>query len=248
MFKRKFKIPNHKTLHPKLWLANEQMRPEVWEILNRITVSMMSLMSVYTHVPMDIEHDIVDVIVCGSCAEYFYTKGSDLDLKIIIRTDRYLKNMDEETYIEFSKMLRSLFVEKYQPHIAGIKIDIGLTITKFDMMPCYSIKTNQWLYKPCRLTNDELEYLESRANIYYRTMVRMIKRAIKIKTKDNQAAQLSGTFKTRRNKTWDEKWLNKGPFCFAYSRLSKEPLLNKINKISENNTRRLLLDIKMDPS
>lgn len=126
-------------LNPKLWQCDGNLRGKVGEILDRVFISIMSMLAVYTNVPMNIDSDIIDIILC----EPFV----DLNVKIIIRPNRYLKKMDSDVFEEFVKFLCISFAEKYKPRINGVKVNIDFKLVPPSGLR-YSLFNRVWINKP----------------------------------------------------------------------------------------------------
>ena len=106
------KIKNHSKLNPILWNSDNSIHPEVAEVLTRISVSFMTVLSTYVGLPLDFESDVLDVFVAGSSVEYFYDKNSDIDLTLLIKADRYLERMKPDIFDGLVKFIQNFFIEK----------------------------------------------------------------------------------------------------------------------------------------
>lgn len=241
------RVPNHKRLNPKLWNGDGSLRPETYNVINNIVVSAISSLSTFSKIPVDLEKDIVDVVLCGSSASYFYKKYSDLDIKIVVRPDRYLKKMNIETYKVFSKFVSSHFVKKYSPSVCGISVDVGIVGETLEIEK-YSFNQKKWLIKPTRLTSDEIKYIRKRTRIYYLAMRKMIKSILKDKNRYKEAGELYGYMRTRRKQSWDERFYNRTPFSLAFSYLSHDGFFKKLLKAQEIYIKNMMTDINCNPS
>lgn len=241
------KISNHSRLNKKLWLSNGSLRPEAEKILNNMVVTIITLLAVFSKIPVDLEKDIVDIILCGSAAEYFYNKNSDLDMKIIINPDRYLKKMDQQTLNIFSKFLSNYFTTNYTPKLFGISVDVGIVNTTKEM-PKYSLVQKKWLIKPARFSPDELKYIKHRTKLYYLALRNMINGLLKDKSKHNDAAKLYFYLRARRMESWNEKLINKSPYSLAFSHINRRGLFKKLLKLDEMRIKRLMTDINSNPA
>lgn len=218
----------------------------------RVSIAFLTLLSKYTHIPMDMETDIDDVIICGSCVEYFYHKKSDIDLKIVLRGERYYKKMHPEILTEICKIIISFFSNRYNPNVAGMNIDMDIAIKSFEIpnYPRYSILKQEWLHPPRRLPKDEIKYLQHRATLYHKALMNQINRVMKDKTLHGNIMPLYNYMKERRTASWKEKRMNLSPYSLAYSRLNRDRhhIKTKMLKLNLDITRRMMLDISQNPA
>lgn len=241
-----FRIHNHSKLNPKIWQSDGSMRPEVAEVLTRTYISFMTVLSVYANIPIDLENDVVDVFLCGSSVNYFYSRKSDLDLKIFIKPDRYMEKIKPDLVNNFIRFIRNFFVDKYKPDCSGISIDISVTFSDIPYER-YSLLQKKWVKEPKRLSDDELKYIKHRAKLYYLAMDNMIKTIVKDKNKHKDAASLYSYMKDRRFSSWYEKFSNRSPYSLAFSRIKKKQL-EKLLKTERKYTKKLMTDVNINPS
>ncbi|MDR1337701.1 MAG: hypothetical protein LBJ73_01575 [Rickettsiales bacterium] len=242
-----FHLPYHSKLHPKLWRRDGTLRPEAAEIMTRIYKSVMFMLSVYAKVPIDLDADVADVILCGSCVDYFYGRHSDLDMKIVVNAGRYMKKMNEQTYITITKFIRSYFIERYAPHVRGIKMDIGIANKVYDM-PNYSLTKGRWNQKPDRWTKEELKYIRHRSKLIYLAMRNSAMRIIRNRNNHWEAKWFYQYIKSRRGLSWEEQWGNRSPFSLAFSCFNRAGFVDKLLAIDEKNVKRLMMNIKCAPA
>ncbi|MBN1325017.1 MAG: hypothetical protein JW974_02260 [Alphaproteobacteria bacterium] len=239
------KVPNHKRLNPKIWLKDGSLRPDVAVVLDNMVVSIISSLSTFSKIPIDFEKDIEEVVLCGSCANYFYRKKSDLDMKIIVRQARYLEKMDMGMYKVFSKFISSYFVKKYSPNIFGIPVDIGIVGTAAEITK-YSLMQKKWIIEPERLTDEECKYINYRSKLYYLAIKKMVKNIIKDKNKHADTPKFYAYLRTKRVKSWDDKFNNREPFSIALSNLSDTGIIDKMLNLNKELIQDLMTDINQD--
>ncbi|MBN1325018.1 MAG: nucleotidyltransferase domain-containing protein [Alphaproteobacteria bacterium] len=235
-----FKIKNHKTLNPKLWLPDNSLRPEVAEMLNRIYISLMTVLSLYSGFPLDLEHDIIDVILCGSSKEYSYNKNSDIDITIILRPDRYLKRIKPEVFEVFIKFIRNFFIYKYSPKINGKRVDIGFAPVDFDFAR-YSLVQKKWLKEPTRLTDKEMKEVQYKANKIYKEMRKEIISLLRDKSRYAEITKIMHKLKMRRTNAWNGSLKDYLPFSSAYSCINRSGLIQKMLDANDNMTKKLMM-------
>jgi len=231
---------NHKRLNPKIWRRDCSLRPDVDFVLNNIVVAVMSSLATFSKIPVDLEKDIEEIVIGGSCADYFYTKKSDIDLKIKVRPDRYLEKMDIETYKSFSKFVSSYFVAKYSPNIFGIPVDIGIVGESLDITK-YSLIQKKWLIKPKKLTNSELKYIEHRKKLYYLSIRNIMMGVIKDKNKHFDIPKVYAYLRKKRVESWKESFGIRGPYSQALSRVKNSGLTDKMLNTNKELIKSLML-------
>ncbi|MBN1325012.1 MAG: hypothetical protein JW974_02235 [Alphaproteobacteria bacterium] len=239
-------IKNHKTLNPKIWLPDNSLRPEVAEMLNRIYISLMTVLSIYYNIPMDLERDVVDVILCGSSKEYFYSKKSDIDIDIILRPDRYLEKIHPDLLIKFNSFIRTFFTNKYSPKINGISVDIGFISRDFDFVR-YSLIQKKWLRNPKKYSDKELKIMRYKTNLYYLAMKKMINSVLKDKTRHKELSGLYSHMKNRRLKSWDDYSIGMVAYSLAFAHLKRNGIINKLLKADEAYMKRMMTDLSCNP-
>lgn len=242
------KITNHSKLNPKLWKNENSLRPDVESLLKNIMVSIVSSLSTLANIPIDLDKDVADFLVCGSCAGYNYKRKSDLDFKIIINPERYLEKMDWQTFIVFSKFVTNSFIERYSPKIRGISVDVGINFKRYERS-WYSLKTHKWIVNPVKLNKEEIKYINYRANLYYMAIKKKVNLVINNKLKHKDAAELYLYLKDKRVKSWDEEFSNNSPFAIAFSKLlSHTKIRKRLLDTDEDYTRKMMTDVNVDPS
>ena len=88
----KFRVYN-KTLNPKFWDENKNLKPGIGEMLLKIAYNFYE--------NTELQPEIKDVYFLGSMANYNHTPQSDVDLHILI--DMSEMKMDQEYARKFTK-------------------------------------------------------------------------------------------------------------------------------------------------
>lgn len=237
----------HNRLDTRLWTDKQTLHPQIVEVLIRVYIAFITLLAMYTKVPLNLE-DIQDVILCGSSAGYFYHKKSDIDLKIVLRGDRYYKKMKPSILIEFFKITASIFEQRFRPQVNGMKIEISVITGDLDV-PSYSILREKWLREPIMPTHADIKYLKKRASLYYCAISNQIKYIIKDESQHHKAIKLYNFLQTKRIASWDEKWKGLSPYSVAYSRVnrSRRCLIKRLLEIEKKFVSRMMLCINCNP-
>ena len=97
------KIQYHKTLNPKIWLPDNTMDPAVRRVLASIAADFMDYMHAIGF--QITRNDILDIVIYGSNANYFYDKNSDIDVYILANLDAVQEKYKELDYIFEMKQL-----------------------------------------------------------------------------------------------------------------------------------------------
>ena len=104
----------HETLCPKIW-DKDELKPEVKAKLKEIASAFIE----FLEIPKDA---VEDIVVTGSMASYNYTKHSDIDLHIIVNTEKVHKDCPIATEYLMSK--KSEFNQKHDIYIYGIPVEL----------------------------------------------------------------------------------------------------------------------------
>lgn len=235
------KIKNNLNLNPKIWDFDKSLRPEVAEILTRIYISFMTILSKYSGVPLDIEKDVIDVIFCGSSVEYFYNKNSDIDITIIIKPDRYLKQMHPDIFDRLIGFIQNFFTTKYSPNIYGIKVDINLSALNDNTFARYSLIQNKWLREPTRLSDQEIKEIEKEYNKIYTDIRKDIICLLKDKSRYGEITKIIYELTKKRADSWNGSIKDYLPFSRAYSSLVRSGLIRKMLSANINVTKKMIV-------
>ena len=150
------------TLNPKLWLPDNNLKPEVYTKLLETYKEFIKF--------IDIPLNIVDVEIIGSNASYNYNDKSDIDLHIIVNNE--INYMDNDLLQQFYNAKKNLFNETYSISIEGIPVELYIE----DIMSTnatngrYSILKQEWVMEPKKINyvipdiSKELEELELQCN------------------------------------------------------------------------------------
>lgn len=171
------KIRLHKNLDRKIWDKNEQINPNVSDML--LSIAWAYIDYVRNEYDMPIRNcDIKDIFVFGSTTQLFHDRKSDMDVCIVLDID-YVKqkfpNLDIET------QLKLYFYDWAMVHVCkiyGHKIDLNFQNEKtpeyngrYRRGPIYSLLNKEWILKPIALSKDELKKLERQATIIYKKII-----------------------------------------------------------------------------
>ena len=131
------------TLNPKLWLPDNNLKPEVYTKLLETYKEFIKF--------IDIPLNIVDVEIIGSNASYNYNDKSDIDLHIIVNNE--INYMDNDLLQQFYNAKKNLFNETYSISIEGIPVELYIE----DIMSTnatngrYSILKQEWVMEPKKI-------------------------------------------------------------------------------------------------
>jgi predicted nucleotidyltransferase len=237
-------VYNHLALNPKMWLADNVLRPAAAELSTRIFISFMTVLSTYGGLGLDLDADVKDVVLCGSCVGYNYKRKSDVDISIILRPDRYLQSMDSDTLDTLLDFVGLFFIKKYDPKILGMRVDISVVPDVSGRFARYSLIQKKWLKEPRRFSADETQRIKYRADLYYRALRRRAVALLRDKNMHGQGCKTWHEMKLRRSESWDEDLLNMAPYSLAYSHLNRQGYVQRLSNADRNNIRRLILNAR----
>lgn len=155
-------IQYHKTLNPKIWLPNNTMDPAVRRTITAIAMDFIGYMHAIGF--QITRNDILDIVIYGSNANYFYDKSSNIDVYILADLDAIQEKYKEIDFFTLYKSLLHTWRRQFQLHIRGLHIDLSLeNISKpkhgpgwWRSGPAYSIIHNKWIHELVRLDKKTL--------------------------------------------------------------------------------------------
>lgn len=131
--------PLRSELNSKVWNADNSLKPEVRQALVDIANSFFE--------SLDLDLEIKDVLFTGSLANYGWTKGSDIDLHLIVDYGD-LKNVEFlEDYLYLKK---KNWIDKHNISIYGFEVEPFAKDKEgeYDYKAIYSIINNEWIVPP----------------------------------------------------------------------------------------------------
>ena len=130
-------------LNPRLWDANEHLRPEVRTRLLEIAEDFKEFLGL-----SDLE--VRDITISGSNAAYTYTPNSDIDLHIVAEVP------EDEVYRELFDAKKGQYNDQHNITIGGN--DVELYVETAGKPPIsqgmYSVLNNEWIQVPRRVKAD----------------------------------------------------------------------------------------------
>ena len=160
-------IQYHKTLNPKIWLPDNTMDPSVRRTIAAIAMDFVDYMH---NIGFQItQQDILDIVIHGSNANYYYDKHSDIDVYILADLDAILEKYKDIDFFTLYKSLLHTWRRQYDLNIRGLHIDLALeNVNKpkygagwWKVGPAYSIIHNKWIHELVRLDKKTLREYRS---------------------------------------------------------------------------------------
>lgn len=162
-------IKYHKTLNKKIWLPDNTMDPAVARVIVAIAADFIDYMHM---IGFDIKkQDILDIVIYGSNANYFYDKHSDIDVYILMDLDAVQEKYKDIDFFTLYKSLQHTWRRQFKLRIHGLHIDIALeNVSKpkhapgwWRSGPTYSVLHNKWIHELVRLDAKTLREYRRRA-------------------------------------------------------------------------------------
>ena len=152
-------------LNPRLWGADEHLRPEVRAQLLRIADDFREFLGIT-------DLDLQDITISGSNAAYTYTPNSDIDLHLVVKMPA------DEVYRELFDAKKFQYNEQHNIKIGGY--DVELYVQDADQphisQGIYSVANNDWIQVP-RRRKSEVDDTSTRNK--YEKVGKQIERAIR---------------------------------------------------------------------
>lgn len=171
-------ITKHKNLDTKLWDKNKTLNPAVSELLMSMVWSFIdNVRSIHL---IDIKNsDICDVFIYGSCANYFYTTKSDIDMCIIFDFDTIFKRNPGLNSDKDFKLYYYNWMMTHTCLIYGRKIDVSFedkknTISdngRYRSGPVWSLMQHRWLFEPINISDLEFKKIVHDSKAIYNEIV-----------------------------------------------------------------------------
>jgi len=136
-------VAKHTELNPKLWTADEVLKPEVEEKIKQIVDVFLAGLA-----EDEIKINVRDILIIGSNASYNYTPYSDLDLHIIVDTDSL--ECPDNLYSKLYSAYRSLFNKRLDIDFYDIPVEIYVEDESTPRVSngVYSVLNREWLQEP----------------------------------------------------------------------------------------------------
>jgi hypothetical protein len=199
-------------LNPRLWDANEHLRPEVRAQLLRIAEDFREFLGVT-------DLDLQDITVSGSNAAYTYTPNSDIDLHLVV------KMPDDEVYRELFDAKKFQYNEQHNIKIGGYDVELYVqdAAAPHISQGIYSVANNDWLQVP-RRRKSEVDDTSTRNK--YEKVGKQIERAIRSGNL-KRITQLADKIKKMRQ-TGLEAHGEFGPENLAFKMLRSQGLIKQL--------------------
>ena len=162
-------IQYHKTLNPKIWLPDNTMDP----VVSRTIIAIAADFIDYMHsIGFKIDKkDILDIVIYGSNANYFYDKHSDIDVYILMDLDAVQEKYKDIEFFTLYKSLQHTWRRQFRLRIRGMGIDLALeNVSKpkhapgwYRSGPTYSLIRNKWIHEIVRLDSNTVREYRRRA-------------------------------------------------------------------------------------
>lgn len=136
-------VKYHDHLHPKVWTADQKLKPEVRKKLVEIAEAFVEFLEVDAST-------VEDYLVVGSIANYNWNDYSDVDLHILMDYKKAGETCSEEITEEWLMAKRALWIERYDITIDGLNVEVGPqdVASELNSSAVFSILENRWLKKP----------------------------------------------------------------------------------------------------
>jgi hypothetical protein len=127
-------------LNPRLWDANEHLKPEVRDRLLEIAEDFREFLGVT-------DLDLKDITVSGSNAAYTYTPNSDIDLHLVVNMP------NDEVYRELFDAKKFQYNEQHNITIGGYDVELYVqdAAAPHISQGIYSVLNNEWIQVPRRV-------------------------------------------------------------------------------------------------
>jgi hypothetical protein len=131
--------PLRDELNPKVWTADNKLKPEVRQALLDIANSYFE--------SLDLDLKVKDILFTGSLANYGWTDGSDIDLHLLVD----YKDLGEIPFLEdYLYLKKKNWQEKHNISIFGFEVEPFAKDEEgqYDYKAIYSVMNDEWVVPP----------------------------------------------------------------------------------------------------
>lgn len=131
--------PLRNELNPKIWNADNTLKPEVKQALIDIANSYFK--------SIELDMEVKDVLFTGSLANYGWTDESDIDLHIIVD----YKDLKEISFLEdYLYLKKKNWLDSHNISIFGFEVEpfVKDEERQYDYKAIYSVINNEWIVAP----------------------------------------------------------------------------------------------------
>lgn len=184
-------------LHPKVWDSKDKLLPDVRKKLVEIGESFVEFLEIDAST-------VEDYLVVGSIANYNWSKFSDIDLHILMDFEKAGETCSEEITEEWLWAKRSVWMERYDINVVGLKVEVGPqdTNAKLASAAVYSVLENRWIKKPA-LKEPKID--EKKYDKLLKDTLAKIDKVVKKKATSDEIQELRDTLKDMRMGSLDPK-------------------------------------------
>lgn len=161
-------------------MVNEILNPVIFEpsdmtMIDEVRENLLDIVDKFL-VDVDsnsnIQVDPLDIILVGSNASYNYTPYSDIDLHIIINFD-LVQGYPDSLIQAYYNAEKTNFNDQYDFTIKGIDVEVYVedTQTSTNSNGVYSVLYNDWIKKPKRIIEPEIDLQSNEQFIEMNTLV-----------------------------------------------------------------------------
>jgi predicted nucleotidyltransferase len=131
--------PLRSELNPKIWNADNTLKPEVRQALIDIANSYFE--------SLELDLDVKDILFTGSLANYGWTDGSDIDLHLIVD----YKDLKDVPFLEdYLYLKKKNWTDSHNISIYGFEVEPFAKDeeNQYDYKAIYSVMNNDWVVPP----------------------------------------------------------------------------------------------------
>jgi len=131
--------PLRSELNPKVWNADNTLKPEVRQALIDIATSFFD--------SLDLPLEVKDILFTGSLANYGWTDGSDIDLHIIVNYG----DLEGVSFLgDYLYLKKKNWIDKHNISIYGFEVEPFAKDKEmgYDYKAIYSVLNNDWIVPP----------------------------------------------------------------------------------------------------
>jgi len=232
-----------------IWLPSQKLRQPARQCILKWAWEFLGFFEESFHVKLDHDKDVMDIVLIGSAANYFYTWSSDIDVHIFVDISGILKVCNPEIANEFVWYLQDYFIRFFKPKICGRKLEIAIfhnfyiknndgTFGKDGQVPdiaknaaSYSVLRDEWIVKPQKYDKQTLKNLQMQTERIYAQMKKCAEHIIDEKMSPACADKLLLQFnKDREEERYNNTWMDNGPCGFAYKMAKRKGLVRRLKK------------------
>lgn len=239
----------HKNLDKKIWASEDALCLDVQDILLAIVWDFIDF--VRNRYNFCIKNsEVKDIILFGSLTSNFYHRTSDLDICIVLDTEKIIERNPTANIMQNLKLYYYDWAMLHHCLVRGRKVDLNcehLNNARFGghyrSGGQYSLMYSKWIYKQPVISDQEFKKVKKEANQIYKQIMSEYRRVKRGGFNVYDIEQLLSTIIKGRGASLDEFYEQTiTPMYLAHRKIKKKGIIDKLRAMGiKNQTKQFVL-------